>query len=180
MQSQITVNNTFNHLRHAQGDLATQQRQILNWHAPIRICYAEKMINYRHIQAFRAVMTTGGMTLAAQTLHVTQPAVSRLVREFEADIGMPLFHRSGNRVTATAEAKLLLAEVERSYVGMTRISSFANALRKGESGPLTIAAMPAMELGFLPRFVAKFMKERPGLQVSGEGHSSPRVREKVA
>jgi DNA-binding transcriptional LysR family regulator len=138
------------------------------------------VINYRHIEAFRAVMRTGGMTLAAQILHVTQPAVSRLVREFELDIGMPLFHRSGNRVTATAEAKRLLAEVERSYVGLRRISSVANALRKGETGSLTIVAMPAMAIGFLPRFVAAFIKERPGLDVSVEGHGSLRVREKVA
>jgi len=49
------------------------------------------MIQSRQIEAFRAVMLTGAMTAAAAAIHVTQPAISRLVRDLEAELGLPCF-----------------------------------------------------------------------------------------
>src|SRR5205807_6797550 len=53
------------------------------------------MLNPRQVEAFRAVMTTGSVTLAATTMHVTQPAVSRLIRDLERALKLVLFERRG-------------------------------------------------------------------------------------
>jgi DNA-binding transcriptional LysR family regulator len=137
------------------------------------------MIQSRQIEAFRAVMLTGAMTTAAETIHVTQPAVSRLVRDLEAEIGFALFHRRGNLVVPTAEAHALLAEVERSFIGLGQIRAFADDLRTGRGGSLRIAALPAMAAGFMPRFVAGFCRARPNLRVLIDGLPSPVIRERV-
>ena len=55
------------------------------------------MLNPRQVEAFRAVMTTGSVTSAAITMHVTQPAVSRLIRDLEVTLKLALFERRGNR-----------------------------------------------------------------------------------
>jgi DNA-binding transcriptional LysR family regulator len=134
----------------------------------------------RQIEAFRAVMLTGAMTAGAELMHVTQPAVSRLIRDLEAELGLALFHRRGNHVLPTAEAQALLAEVERSFVGLDRIRAFADDLRTGRGGTLRIAALPSMAAGFLPRFIANFCRLRPNVELFVDGLPSSLIRDRVA
>jgi DNA-binding transcriptional LysR family regulator len=136
------------------------------------------MIQSRQVEAFRAVMQTGAMTAAAEALNVTQPAVSRLVRDLEENVGFPLFHRRGNLVTPTAEADALLAEVDRSFIGLGQIGAFAENLRSGRGGRLRIAGLPAMA-DFLPRFIADFCRDRPALRVSVDSMPSSFIRDRV-
>jgi DNA-binding transcriptional LysR family regulator len=137
------------------------------------------MIQSRQLEAFRAVMLTGAMTTAGNMINVTQPAVSRLVRDLEIKLGFTLFHRRGNLVVPTAEAYALLEEVKRSYVGLDQIHDFARDLRAGRGGSLRVAALPAMAAGFIPRFVAAFCRARPQLKVSVDGLPSTMIREHV-
>jgi DNA-binding transcriptional LysR family regulator len=142
--------------------------------------YTPAMIQNRQIEAFRAVMMTGAMTTAAEMIQISQPAVSRLVRDLEQQLGLTLFRRRGNLVVPTHEATALLAEVERSFVGLAQISAFADDLRRGRTGSLRVAALPTMAAGFAPRFIAEFCRGLPGLKVSIDGLSSQEVRDRVA
>ncbi len=137
------------------------------------------MIQSRQIEAFRAVMLQGGMTAAAKMINVSQPAVSRLIRDLEVELGFLLFERRGNLVTPTAQADTLFAEVERSFIGLQHIRDFAKDVQTGRGGMLRVAALPAMSV-FLPRFVARFMRERPRLNVFVDSLPSPAIREQVA
>ena len=106
----------------------------------------------------------GGSTVrAAETMKVSQPAVSRLLQDLQARLGLTLFTRRGTRLVPTSEALMLYSEVERSYVGLDRIAQAAAELRVRRAGVLRLAVMPALANGFLPRFVGRFMKERPKL-----------------
>jgi DNA-binding transcriptional LysR family regulator len=125
-------------------------------------------------------MLTGAMTAAAELIHVTQPAVSRLIRDLEAELGLALFNRRGNLVVPTAQARALLGEVERSFIGLAQIRDFADDLRTGQGGSLRIAALPAVAAGFLPRFVAQFSRERPRVQIMIDGLPSTVIRDRVA
>jgi DNA-binding transcriptional LysR family regulator len=138
------------------------------------------MLQSRQIEAFRAVMVTGAMTTAAERIHVTQPAVSRLIRDLERQLGLTLFRRRGNLVVPTHEANALLVEVERSFVGLDQISAFADDLRSGRTGSLRVAVLPTMAAGFAPRFMAEFCRRRPGLKVLIDGLPSPAIRDRVA
>jgi len=122
--------------------------------------------NIRQIEAFRALMLTGSTTAAARAMNVTQPAVSRLVRELQEGLGLALFERRGNRLAPTREALALYAEVERSYVGLDRIAASAHELRERRSGVLRVAAMPALANGALPRYAASFLAERPQVDLA--------------
>lgn len=138
------------------------------------------MLFGRQIEAFRAVMLTGGMTAAAELLYITQPAVSRLIKDLELELKLKLFNRRGNQVSPTADALELYAEVERSFIGFERLRMKADDLRTGRTGSLRVAALPAMAMSFLPRFVASFCRERPDLRVMVDGIPSHLVLERVA
>ena len=123
-------------------------------------------LNPRQIEAFRAVMLTNSTTRAAQVLHVTQPAVSRLVRELQDALELVLFERKGNRLVPTGEALALFREVERSFVGLDRIANAAQELRARRSGVLRVAAMPALANGVLPRYAGRFLRSKPKLDLA--------------
>jgi DNA-binding transcriptional LysR family regulator len=136
-------------------------------------------LNQRQVEAFRAVMLTGGITSAAQLMSVTQPAVSRLIRDLQVAVNLPLFERVGTRLLPTSEALSLSHEVERSFVGLERIVQTAADLRSRRAGSLRIAAYPALATSFLPRVVADFLKDRPKLHISVHGLGSRIVLDQV-
>lgn len=118
-------------------------------------------LNFRQVEAFRALMLTASTVRAAALMQVTQPAVSRLVRDLQEALELKLFERRGTRLVPTHEAVSLYGEVERSFVGMERIAQAARELRTRRAGVLRVAAMPALCNGFLPRFSGQFLAERP-------------------
>jgi len=117
-------------------------------------------INPRQLEAFRMVMLRGSATGAAQALGITQPAVSRLLRDLEIRTGLTLFERRANVLVPTPEASLLLVEIERYTTGIAAIASFTQELRQRRRGMLSIAALPALAMSYVPRFVAGFVKGR--------------------
>ncbi|MHC2316902.1 DNA-binding transcriptional LysR family regulator [Bradyrhizobium diazoefficiens] len=132
-------------------------------------------INSRQVEAFRATMLTGSVTEAAALMTVTQPAVSRLLRDLQALLKMELFERRGTGLVPTAAAMALYTEVERSFVGLERITAAAEEIRGRRTGSLRIAALPALSNGYLPRLAGHFLKERPNLNLAFFGVISPIV-----
>jgi DNA-binding transcriptional LysR family regulator len=134
------------------------------------------VLNQRQVEAFRAVMIAGGITAAARALHVTQPAVSRLIRDLEQRIGVPMFERrSGGRLRPTSDALTLFRDVERYFVGLDQIGQTAAELRLRNLGRLRVASLPALYVGLLPRFVGRFLAARPALDLELYGVSSDTV-----
>lgn len=64
-------------------------------------------MNYHHLRYFWAVAREGGVTAAADTLHVSQPAISAQIRKLETALGHELFDRSGRSLTLTPEGKIV-------------------------------------------------------------------------
>jgi DNA-binding transcriptional LysR family regulator len=123
-------------------------------------------IHPRQLEAFQQVMATGSMTMAAEMLKISQPAVSRLIRDLEATIGIRLFKREGNRLLAGTDAERLYREVTRFYVGMDAITQVALDLKSARVGNLRIASFSALGLTFLSRCIKKIKEDRPALNVT--------------
>ena len=56
-------------------------------------------LSHRQIEAFRAIIESGSVTAAADLLFLTQPSVSRLLADLEAELGFALFARIGRSLT---------------------------------------------------------------------------------
>ncbi len=104
----------------------------------------------RQLEAFAAVMSVGSVTGAARLLGRSQPAVTRLVQELEAEIGYPLLVRHGPRVAPTEQGFLLYGDVERALGGLRRIRQRAAEIARGAAQPLLLAATSACALGLVP------------------------------
>ncbi|WP_237217228.1 LysR substrate-binding domain-containing protein [Falsiroseomonas oryziterrae] len=129
----------------------------------------------RALQAFRQTMLGGSVTRAAAALGRTQPAVSRLLKELEEDVGFALFERVRGRLVATPEGRLFFDEVQRSFRGLERLGDVAAEIRQGRRGTLRIAAMPAAAASFLPGVLRHFADATPDVTLDLTVQSSIEV-----
>jgi DNA-binding transcriptional LysR family regulator len=125
-------------------------------------------MNLRQIEVFRAVMMAGSVSGAAQLLHISQPAVSRLISYTEQRLGFPLFQRVRGRLHPTAEAQQLFSEVEVLYQNVQRINGLAGDMANRTSGVLRIACSPSLASALLPMTMASFARRHPDVKVTLE------------
>lgn len=137
-------------------------------------------MNLQQLAVFREIMKTGSVSQAARNLHRTQPAVSASLKTLEADLGMALFLREGRRLVPVPEAHYLLSEASHVLDRLKTAEQNITALRGRVEGTLRIVAMPGPSSYLLPDFISRFIKDRPGVQVSLSTRSSPQVRNLVA
>ena len=137
-------------------------------------------LNHRQLEAFRAVMTAGTVTGAADILCVSQPAVSRLISDLEYAVGLSLFQREKGRLIPTREAEILYDEVEKSFISVEQIGRVAEELKEYRIGELRIAAMPALALTILPELITRFRGNRSGIEITLQIRSSTKVMEWIA
>lgn len=134
-------------------------------------------ITLRHIEVFRAIMTTGSMTGAAAMLHTSQPTISRELARLEYLTQLTLFERAAGRLRPTAQALQLFEEVQRAYFGLERIVSAAASLRQFEQGQLSIACLPVFSQSLLPYACRQFLGQFPQVSVSITPQESPLLEE---
>ncbi|HTO63164.1 MAG TPA: LysR substrate-binding domain-containing protein [Bradyrhizobium sp.] len=137
-------------------------------------------MHYRQIETFRAVILTGSASRAAELLDITQPAVSRAIAELERSVGFALFDRSGGRLSPTAEARLLFAEVDRAFVGLDKIRAEAARIRDFGAGAIRVASLSAVANTLMPKAIRAFNKRHAGVPVTLQIRASSVVRELVA
>jgi DNA-binding transcriptional LysR family regulator len=114
----------------------------------------------RQVEAFRSVMMTGGITAAAEAMNVTQPAVSRLIRDLEDIVQITLFERAGARLVPTAEATQLYREVERLYLGLDQIAQAADDIRLHKNTVLRIGSVTSLVRPYLHQAIIETIGER--------------------
>jgi len=137
-------------------------------------------VRIRQLEAFQAVLKTGSATRAAELLHISQPSVSKLLLDLEADIGLRLFERVRKRLLPTPEGRRLGQEVEDLFLKLSHIEHVGNEMRAKGIGELRIATLPALGAGLIPHVLAKFRREHPGIGVVLSVAPSQRVIEMVA
>lgn len=123
-------------------------------------------VNLQQLEAFLHVAAKGNFRAAAQSLNVSQPALSRTVRLAEEMLGVRLFDRDTRHVEITAAGRELLP-IARRIVGEfdDAFSELAQFL-EGHSGHVRIAALPSLGVAVLPAAIAAFRAVRPEVEFS--------------
>lgn len=125
-------------------------------------------------------MLAGSASRAAELLGITQPAVSRAIAELEGTVGFLLFERVRGRLAPTPEAKLLMLEVDRSFVGLDRVRAEAARIRDFGSGSIRIASLAALGSTLVPHAIRRFQEKNPDVVLTLQIHSTSAVRNMVA
>lgn len=120
-------------------------------------------------------MTGGSLKIAANTLSISQAAMSKLIQSLEDDLGLQLFisKRGGLRVSDAGKA--IFRQTEQLFGGVWRIADLADQLRNREAGRLRIAAMSMLAVEFLPSMIACFVADRQSVAIELDTFSSNEV-----
>jgi DNA-binding transcriptional LysR family regulator len=137
-------------------------------------------MNLNHLAIFHAVAQAGGMTLGAERLDISQPAVSKQVQELESALGVHLFDRIGRRVRLS-QAGEILADYARRLFALAREAEEAMAdVRAVGRGRLVIGASTTIGTYLLPGVLAEFWRRHPRVELLVEVENTEQVHRRLA
>lgn len=120
-----------------------------------------------------ALGDVGNLRLAADMLHTTIPAASRLLRQLEDVIGVPLFERQRDGLHANIHGDIMIRYARKVLNDLATVRAEIQSVAHGLSGTLRIGTVQSTANLVLPRSVAALVREYPSLSVSiqeGEMH----------
>ena len=130
-------------------------------------------LTLRHLRAFVAVAQMGGFSAAAQRLHLTQSALSMLVRGLEKDIGLALFERTTRSVKLTDAGRDFFPLAERLLVDLHYAVAETRTRAEQASGRLVIAVTPTFAWTLLPEILAQYRAAHPDVQIVIRDDATP-------
>ena len=121
--------------------------------------------NLERLRALREVARLGGFSAAADTLGVTQPAVSNQIRQLEQQLGISLLERIGKASKPTPEGEVLIAASSRAFAELeTAIDEIAR-MRSDLSGTLVMATGATATTHLLPPVMVDLRARHPGIDL---------------
>jgi DNA-binding transcriptional LysR family regulator len=120
----------------------------------------------RHLRYFVAVAEALSFTKAANNLRLSQPSLTRQVRNLENEIGVRLLDRSNNRIKLTEEGRLFLFDSKKLLAMCAQSVADVRRLNRGESSQLNIGYTASIHFGLLPATLGAFRKLYPGVALN--------------
>lgn len=124
-----------------------------------------RRMSLRQMEYFVTVVEADSFTRAAELLHVTQPALSHQIKALERHVGGPLLERLPRGVRLTPMGRAFLPHAEVAVRSAAQADRAARAAAGAQEGELHVAAVHAVAAGLLPRVVARWRRERPGMEL---------------
>ncbi|HEX9014931.1 MAG TPA: LysR family transcriptional regulator [Chloroflexota bacterium] len=134
-------------------------------------------MNLNQLKVFCEVVERNGFTRAAEALYLTQPAVSRQVRELERHFGLELFEQIGKRIYPTEAGNTLYNYARLVFHTLDDLEVDINQIKGLKAGHLRIAASATAGTYLLPPLLGKFKKKYPGVEVTLEIYNSQQVEQ---
>ncbi len=131
------------------------------------------------LRTFLAVRRHGSFTEAAREEFLTQPAVSRRIRQLEAELGVRLFEQLGKSLHLTDAGRVLASEAERLLGSIERSAEAVRAVRSVEHGSLRVGASSTPGFYLLPRIMGGFHRRYPGVELGYAVENSLGIEERI-
>ncbi len=122
-------------------------------------------LNLHLLRMFAAVVQTGSFSRAAEALNISQPAISKGVRDFELQVGCRLLNRSPKGVVPTTEGLALSRHAETLFAAERAAEEELSALRGLHNGSLRIGASTTIATYMIARYLGTFHRAHPGVDL---------------
>lgn len=122
-------------------------------------------LNLHHLRVFAVVGQLGGIGLAARAIGVSQPAVSRSIRELETELGLRIIERGTNGVVLTAAGRELYEHAQAVIAAERAAEEAMSAVRGLSRGTLHVGASTTIATYLLPPLIGAFTRAHPGIEI---------------
>src|SRR5436189_1286183 len=119
----------------------------------------------RHMRYFVAVAEEQNVTHAAARLHVSQPPLSRQIRDLEHELDVALFEHGAKAVRVTEAGKVFLNEARAVLQRADEAVQMVKAVANGQRGEIHVGYAPSLTVKLLPRALKFFQEANPGVRV---------------
>ena len=122
-------------------------------------------LNLHLLRMFATVVRSGSFSKAAEILNISQPAISKGVRDFELQVGCRLLNRSPKGVVPTPEGLALSRRADALFAVERAAEDELSALRGLHNGSLRIGASTTIATYMIPRYLGAFHRAYPGVDI---------------
>ena len=137
------------------------------------------MVNLDQLRIFHAVAETQSFTRAAAVVHLTQPGISKHIKQMEEYYGLPLFDRLGKKVALTQAGEILLEATREIMATITAAELRIEELKGLRGGKLMLAASFPIGIYFLPGVLASFRRQYPAVEITLDISLGERILAKI-
>jgi len=137
------------------------------------------MIDLSQLRVFHAVCQARSFTRAAEAVHLTQPGVSKHIRQVEEYFGVPMFDRLGKKIALTEAGEALFEATQQIMDSVATAEQKIADLKGLHGGRVAVGASFPIGVYVLPSKLAAFGKKHPGVEVALEISLSERIAAKV-
>lgn len=122
-------------------------------------------VKFRHLQTFVEVARQKSVMKAAELLHVSQPAVTKTIRELEEVLGVAVFEREGRGIKITRYGEVFLRHAGAALTALRQGLDSVSQERTGDGVPVRIGALPTVSTRIMPRAMSLFLEEDTGARI---------------
>ncbi|HAJ36769.1 MAG TPA: LysR family transcriptional regulator [Chloroflexi bacterium] len=133
------------------------------------------MLNLYKLEIFAVVVQTGSFSAAAESLLMTQPAVSQHIHDLEASLGARLFQRGRRGVSLTSAGETLYTYTREILRLLAEAENAVTDVQHLASGQITVAATPGVGVYLLPDWAQSFRQHYPNLTVTVQTGTTPQI-----
>lgn len=123
-------------------------------------------MDIKKLRGFKAVVTLGSLGAAARTMHLSQPAMSRLISTLEGELRLTLFRREKRRLILTREGSAFYRETERILSNLDELPQIIDDIKSNATRRLRIVALARFAECLISPALAEFLQKLPGQRCS--------------
>jgi DNA-binding transcriptional LysR family regulator len=139
-----------------------------------------RRVTLRELRLLQAVARSGSILKAASEIGLTQPALSKSIRELEATFGVRLFDRNNRGVSVTPQGEILLRRATGVFEELRQAVDELQSLADAARGELRLGGTPAVCAGLLPHAIGAVRSNRPGFRFHVAELDSGKLASEVA
>lgn len=136
-------------------------------------------MDIHHLEYFMEVARQKSFSKAADAIHISQPSISKAIRDLENQLGVKLFYRSNKYVELTDAGEAILEQAQQIVSSFGNITSRLDGLTKLQTGKINIGLPPITGVTTFARVLGDFTKEYPQINLNLYEYGSKKIEQAI-